>query len=403
LNIKEPEMSKKNSRLSDCLFLFYKRRKIILIVLVTVSIHAVGISLIMPKWFRAYTTILPPVSEEGTLGISTLLENLPLAGLGIGNVTEETDLFLAILDSRSIMEAAARKFDLTKRYKKKNMEETVKALRKHVSAEIDDEGTITLLAEARAPWLASREEQDEARKLARDMTNYFIQELDRVNRNLKSEKAGNLRKFIEKRYFQNLEDLKKAEEELKEFQQKYGIISLLEQVRATVTTAAELKAQIMAKEIEARALARYVGKSHVDFIKIQNELKEMRRTYEDLKRSDKQGVVTGNVDKHDVFLPFEDAPDLGIQYVRLYREITLQETLLEFLLPQYEEAKIKEARDTPTVQVLDEAVLPVKKHRPKRALFVLFWSFMSLLVIASVIFFKPGVQAVFKEIREKTQ
>ena len=69
-----------------------------------------------------------------------------------------------------------------------------------------------------------------------------------------------------------------------------------------------------------------------------------------------------------LFIPLNEAPDLGLNYIRHYREVSLQQKILEFLLPQYEQAKIQEAKDTPTVQVLDKAVTPVKRKKPKRRL-----------------------------------
>ena len=89
---------------------------------------------------------------------------------------------------------------------------------------------------------------------------------------------------------------------------------------------------------------------------------------------------TNNDSANNLFFTLNDVPDLGLKYARLYREVMLQEKILEFLLPQYEQAKIQEAKDTPTVQVLDEAVIPVKRVKPKRAFFVLFCGALSLFV-----------------------
>ena len=82
------------------------------------------------------------------------------------------------------------------------------------------------------------------------MANAFIEELDKVNTQLKTEKAHNNRIFIEKRYTQNIEDLKNAEEALKAFQKKHGVIALPEQTVITIETAAELNANIIAKEVD---------------------------------------------------------------------------------------------------------------------------------------------------------
>lgn len=394
-------MGKKGNPLIDYFVILFKHWKFILISFVGVCIVAAGISLVLPKWYLAQTTILPPVPEESSMALSTLLENLPLAGLGLLPVSEETELFLAILESRTVMESVAERFNLLKRYKKKNMEETIKSLRDHVSADIDDEGTVTLMAEAGTPFLSSKETDDEARKLAKDMANFFIAELDRVNRCLKTEKARNFRIFIEKRYHQNLDDLRRAEEGLKAFQEKYGIIALPEQTEATVVAAAELQAQIMAKEIESRVLKNYVGRSHTDYLRVQNELNELRRKFEEFKKSGESGITEEGVESKSLFLPFEKAPDLGVKYLRLFRELTLQEKILEFLLPQYEEAKIKEARDTPTVQVLDRAVRPERKHKPKRAIIVVFYGFLSLVLSSMFVFFRPAVEELYRSLKEQ--
>jgi len=380
-------MEKKQVNIIDYLYVLVKWRKLIIINFLVVCIIAAGISLILPKWYRAETTILPPLKEGAQMGMSSIMRNLSVGGLGLGAVSEETNLFLAILNSRTVMEAVARKFDLMKRYKTKNMEEAVRTLRGHVSVKINEEGTITLGVEAGTPYFATEEEENEARELAKKMANFFVEELDRVNRDLKVEKARNTRIFIEKRYQQNLEDLHLAEDELKQFQQKYGAIALPEQTKAAITAAAELKAKIIAKEVEAGVLKRYVGSSHAELIKVQNELNELRKRYNEFKYGTEAGVGDNSGESKDLFLPFDKIPDLGLQYARLVREVTLQEKLLEFLLPQYEQAKIQEARDTPTVQVLDKAVKPLKRSKPKRMIFVLLWGTISLILGVIFAFF----------------
>jgi len=159
-------MEKKQVNIIDYLYVLVKWRKLIIINFLVVCIIAAGISLILPKWYRAETTILPPLEEGAQMGMSSIMRNLSVGGLGLGAVSEETNLFLAILNSRTVMEAVARKFDLMKRYKTKNMEETVRTLRGHVSVKINEEGTITLGVEAGTPYFATEEEENEARELA---------------------------------------------------------------------------------------------------------------------------------------------------------------------------------------------------------------------------------------------
>ena len=87
-----------------------------------------------------------------------------------------------------------------------------------------------------------------------------------------------------------------------------------------------------------------------------------------------------------MFIPLGIVPEVGLQYARLFRELKLQETLMEFLLPQYEQAKIQEAKDTPTVQVLDKAVPPDLRAKPKRAIMVIMVGFISFIFCAIFVF-----------------
>ena len=370
-------MEEKKTNLIDYLSVIVKWRKLIIVNFLIVAIITAIISLIVPKTFTAKTTILPPTETSAGFGLSSLIGSLPLGQLGLSGVSEQTYTFIAILNSRTVMESIAENFNLMELYKEDNMEQTVKALRNYVSVEINEDGTISLFASANTGNLSNEEEANEARKLARDMANAFIEELDRVNLRLKTEKARNTRLYIEKRYLQNLADLQKAENGLKEFQETYGVIALPEQTAVSIQAAAELKAKIIVKEVEIAVLSKYVSKSHSELTHAKSELSELRRKLNEMNSGTNYDNTDGKGNSN-LFIPFSKVPDLGIKYLRLYREITLQEKLLEFLLPQYEQAKIQEAKDTPTEQVLDEAVMPIRRTKPKRAIMVMLAGFISI-------------------------
>jgi len=389
-------MSKKQIGVIDYLNIFIKWKKYVIINTLIVCIIVAAISLIVPKWYTASTTILPPQAETTGMDISSLLGSLPIGGLGmgLGGESMEAFLFTAILTSRTVMEEVAEQYDLISRYKTKNMEETVKTLRERVSVEINDEGTITLSARAKTPFFASEQEDNEAKELAKDMANTFIEKLDKVNKRLKTERAHNTRVLLEKRYQQNLDSLQQAEEEFKKFQEKYGTIALPEQTTATITAAAELKAKIIAKEVQVGVLSKYVGKSHAEYIRAKNELQELNEKFQEFTYGKAQKTLTGldSVAFQNVFVPLDKVPNMGLQYFRLFREVKLQEKLMEFLLPQYEQAKLQEARDTPTVQVLDRAVKPERKSKPKRMFMVLFAGFVSVIFSLIAVYIAGNLQ-----------
>lgn len=385
-------MEKNQITFLDYLSVLLKWRKFIIINFFVVCVIAAAISLILPKWFTASTTIMPPTSDAGSFGVSSLLNNLPVGGLGagLGAVSEETNNFIAIINSRTVMASVIEKFNLIELYKTENMEETIKALRDHVSTELNDEGTVSVEVEAGTPFFAGEDEDNEAREMAKNMANYFIVEVDRVNKKLKTEKATNTRIFIERRYLQNLEDLKKAEEAFKEFQEKYGAIAFPEQTQAAILTASEIKASIIAKEAEVDVIKNYVNETHPNLLRLQAELNALKEKYDEIL----SGKDISTSSSTDLFLPFKDVPEIGVKYVRLYREVTLQEKLLEFLLPQYEQAKIQEAKDTPTIQVLDPAMTPVKKSRPKRMYIVLAAGFISILFSVFAAYFSVNLEYI---------
>lgn len=368
-------MAKKNISFLDYLSVLVRWRKFIIVNFFVVCFIVAGISLVIPKWYKSSATILPPTRDSG-FNFGALMNNLPIGalGMGFGAVSEEASMVIAIMNSRTVMESVVREFGLVERYKSENLEEAVRTLRGNVSIELTEENTIKLAATAKTPYFAFRKEDDRVRDLVRDMTEYIIHQIDNTNKRLQTEQAKNTRVFIEKRYFQNVEDLKKAEEELSAFQKTYGTIALEEQTKATIDAMAQMKAQLAMKEVELNIQEKYLGKDHADYIKIKNEYNELKNKFQDLMR----GETGTNLDV-SVLVPLNQVPTIGLEYVRLYREVKLQESIMEFLLPQYEQAKIQEAKDTSTIQVLDKPSRPIKRFKPKRSIMVLAAGFISVL------------------------
>lgn len=369
-------------------------RKSLIINFIIVCVLAVGLSLIVPKTYMGNATVLPSGESGDMLGISSLLGDLPssLAGLGVNTMSGEAATFMAILQSRTTADSVIKKFNLQNLYKTKTMVETRKELSRNVAFSLNDEGTISIAAFCKTKWFSFGDRDLPAKKLSRDMANYYVRLLDKTNKRLRSESATNNRIFIESRYNQNLKDLAEAEEKLRDFQKKNGAVALPEQTEAAITTMAEIKSMVIQKEVQVNVMKNYLDKSHADFIKAQNELKELRRKYDQFLKSQPDRST------QDIFLPFEDIPDLGLEYARLYREVMIQTKVQEVLLPMYEQAKIQEAKDMPTLQILDTAILPDKKFKPKRALIVLFAAFAT--VIFSIIAVYISVNLEHMRIRQ---
>jgi len=352
----------------DYLIVIAKWKRFIFTFFFSVAIITVIVSLILPKYYRSEAVIMPPEEEVEGFGISSLLsqlEELPIGGLGITQSTEKTKRIIAILESRSLMEKIVNRFDLIKSYKVKNMTDAIKRLRTFAKFRIKESGAISISVVDKFPPKAS------------EMANYLVNELERMNIELNIEKARNNRIFIEERYKQNKKELAEAEEKYREFQKTYNVISLPEQTEAAIIAAANLCAEIYQIEIELGIKEKTFGRNHSEIRALESELNEYRKNLRRLFEESENPVKAGDEDK--LFIPFSKAPEVGIEFIRIKRELEVQNSIFEMLTTLYEQAKIEEAKDTPTIQVLDKAIPPEKKYKPRRALMVTVWSGIALV------------------------
>ncbi len=213
------------------------------------------------------------------------------------------------------------------------------------------------------------------------MANFFVLELDRISKDLEITQARYNREFIEKRYEENKQDLAKAEQNFKRFQEKHNVIALPEQLQAAIVAAAGIKAQIISAEVRLDALKASFKPEHPEIRKIQTEINGLRSALNKLQYGENSSTST-----LALFPAFSEAPELGIQFVQLKRELEVQNKLYEFLTQQYEKAKIQETKDTPTVQILDKAIPPIKRSKPSRKRMVLMWAVLSIFISALLVF-----------------
>jgi uncharacterized protein involved in exopolysaccharide biosynthesis len=338
------------------------RRRIIrnFIILAAVSLI---IALLLPKWYTSSATLLPPETESSSsMGLFSLMADLPVNLKSIigGTGTSPSELYLGILRSRNLREAVIKKLDLMSLWEVQLMEDALRTLDGLTDVDQTEEGLIVISATARTGELAQK------------MTQAYVEELDRVNRNLRFSTARQTREFIEKRLKETETDLHRTAENLRDFQKKYGVISLEEQTRASLKAAAEIRAQVAVKEVEYEMLRQQFDESH-------ERIKLLKANISALEQQ-LQRVESGDNSSNDVLLAFSNLPDLGMQYVFLLKDAEVQKAIYKLLAQQYEEARIRETRDTPTVQLLDAPALPERKSKPKRLYFVLAGVILSFFI-----------------------
>jgi uncharacterized protein involved in exopolysaccharide biosynthesis len=362
----------------DYLAIFVKWRKLILINVFVLCVLTAIIVLIIPKWYKSTATILTPQNPFNLLGLSSLIGSMPIgsemAGLGLSLLPqgEDTLTYLAILNSRNLKELIIDRFNLDVLYNEDDRERTIKALERNIDIEVNKEGTVSVITYAKTPQRAA------------DMANAFVYFLDSINVELNIQKARNNRIFIERRYIQNKVDLAHAEEVLKTHQEQYGIIEMTSQMETAVVEAATLKLTETATEIKLHFFENSLSPTHSKVATIRRELSAVRTKLNDLYYG-KDGEDR-KAYRDPFSIPFSEIPEIGLAYFRLLRNVEIQNAIHELLVQQYELAKIKEARDIPTVQVLDIGKVPIRKAKPHRTLIVILAGFLSLTITSIYVF-----------------
>jgi uncharacterized protein involved in exopolysaccharide biosynthesis len=219
------------------------------------------------------------------------------------------------------------------------------------------------------------------------MTNYFVQVLNEINSELHVLNARGNREFIETRYSKNLLDLRAAEDSLRAFQLKHGVVALPEQLAASIKAMAEISGMLAVKEVELDVLQKSVEPSHPSVANAKLEIAALRDKISELNRG-----TAGVKGEMKVLVPFNLAPSLGAGYVRLFRDVEIQNKILQFVTPLFEQAKVEEKRSTPSVIVLDSALVPERKAKPKASLYGLLAAVVSTLVALTIVFGIEGAR-----------
>jgi uncharacterized protein involved in exopolysaccharide biosynthesis len=348
-------------------------------------ILSVVYSLTLKNIYTAKATLLPPQKESGG-GAAALLASMGggLAGLA-GGLGGSADLYLGILKSRTVADAVIKRLDLDAELKAKNADATRTALQGLVKFQAGKDGIITITADYKDPAKAAL------------LANTFVDELQKKSLQLNLTKASTERSFLEKRLVVVKQDLKTAEDEMKSFQEKNKTIKADSQAAAAIEGVARLRAEIATKEVQLAALRNSMTDESAEVRTLLAGIGKLKGQLNAMSGSGVSGGVIPSVGS---------APGIGVEYVRRLRELKTQEALFEQLTKQFELAKISEARDSSSLQVLDEAVVPLKKSKPARSMIVILFAVTAFFCSVFLVFIKeylaklsPEDSAIMAEIK----
>lgn len=355
------EAKKDNSfTILDLINIFLKNKKKIFLTTGIVTILSIILYFFVYDLIYLSTASVKSSSKSGGL-LGALNAGIPdIAGLddlgvGGGKSAKELASYEEILFSRRCIEELVIKFGLIERDEYRFMEDAVKDFR---------ENKLNMKQEKLAGILYIGVLDKDA-VLAKDMVDFLLYQLNKINIEMSVLSAKNNREFIGKRYFQAREDLVRVEDSLKSFQLIYGIAPDL-QIKASAQSVFTLEAELKAEEVKLDIIKKILSTDQPEVILQEAKVNSL---------NNKINEISSSTDLGD-FLRLGNSPQIAMSFLRLQREVEIQNKILSFLLPIYEQAKIEEKRETPTILILDKPYVAERKTKPKRLTMVIFWTIL---------------------------
>jgi capsule polysaccharide export protein KpsE/RkpR len=324
------------------------------------------VSLIIPPQYESVTRLMPPEnSSEGLSVLATLAGKSDSGGLSdmassILGIKKSGALFVGMLHSRTVQDALIERFDLRKLYGVRQWESARKQL----------EGR-TVIWEDKKSGIIETRVRDRSPQRAQALARAYVEELDRAVNKLSTSAARREREFLEARLVGVKRDLDQASEDFSQFASRNTAIDIPAQGRAMVESAAVLQGQLMAAQAEEEGLKQIYTANNVRVRSLEGRIAELRHQLELLgKAGTGQDEQADSGPESSTFPSIRKIPILGVTYFDLFRRAKIQEALFEALTKRYEMAKVQEAKEIPTVRVLDPADLPERKTSPQRVLIV---------------------------------
>lgn len=313
-----------------------------------------------PNWYTARLSgVSSQRSQTAAMG---LVSKLPgMEGLGAATATD-VQRIQAVMTSRSVSDAVIEKFELAKRYGSDHIEKTRELLWSHC-----------VVATERKSAVVTLECEDTDPKVAMEMAEYFGQVGNEVFGRISTSSAGEERKFLERQVAKSRADVEEASRKLREFQEQHKIVDIGEQAKAVISAMATLKGQLLSKQMQLSYVSSFSSPTESNVTQLQQQVQVLEDGLHDLEERERAAkgsaagsAAAGSGDSGTFFPEAMDVPKLRFELEQLIRDQKVAETIFFLVTQRYETARVDEARDTSTFQILDHATLPTIKSRPKR-------------------------------------
>lgn len=369
------EQGTQDERAIARLRLLWDRRRVLARATLGGLLLATVIAFITPKRYQSTTQLMPPDDQTGSgMAMAAALAGRMsgalsgLAGDALG-LKSSGDLFIGILNSRTVQDDVVNKFDLRKVYGTSRADLARRRLAENTAISQDRKSGIITIAVT-----------DHSAQRAAAIAGEYVAELNTVASQLSTSSAHRERVFLEGRLAQVKEDLESAEKDFSEFASKNAAIDIKEQGRAMVESAATVEGQLIAAQSELQGVKQIYSENNVRVRSLRARISELQSQLQRLGGKQEIAADAANSDTGDLYPSIRKLPLLGVPYADLYRRTRVQEAVFESLTQEYELAKVAEAKELPSVKVLDVADVPEYKSFPPRLAIIVLGALCGLCV-----------------------
>ncbi len=370
-----PESDPLRERAIPYLRLLWDRRRLLSRASLLGLVIGTLLSFLLPNRFESRTRLMPPDNRpSAAMAMAALTAKAGslagLAGDALG-LKSSGSLFIGILTSATLQHRMVERFGLQNIYWARLEEDARRQLEERTS-----------IAEDRKSGIITIDVTDQDPKRAAAMAQAYVEELDRLVAELSTSAAHRERVFLEERLQSVKQELDQAAKDLSQFQSTNAAIDIKEQGKSLVDAGAILMGQLIAAESELKGLEQIYTQQNIRVQSVQARIAELRRQLENMRggnTNDKQK------DAASLYPSIRELPLLAVTYADLYRRAKIKDAVYETLTQEYEMARVEEAKETPSVKVLDRATVPQRKSFPPRLEITAACAFLSLLGAVIVI------------------
>ncbi|HEY4762744.1 MAG TPA: Wzz/FepE/Etk N-terminal domain-containing protein [Candidatus Sulfotelmatobacter sp.] len=361
---------RKGVDLFDFLLVLSEARRTIAICMLVFVVLGVAISLMIKPRFSATSLIMPPQQGQSLATMMGQLNALASltgggggGGLGSSPLKTPVDMYVGMLESRTIADRLISRFHLQDLYKTRSMEDTRAVLKSNTRFLAGKDGLIHIIVDDHDPNRSS------------EMANAYVDELYAMNSHLATTEAAQRRVFFDQELGEEKGALAIAENELKQTAEKTGVIQIGGQAEAIIRSLAVLRAEIASREVQINSMRLFATDQNPVAVRAEEEISSLRNQLARLEKDPRNPELASTFG-----IPAGRVPTVALEYARKLREVKYHETLFELLAKQYEAARIDEAKAAPIIQVVDRAVPPDRKSGPHRAWIVLGCGFIGFCI-----------------------